>query len=98
MYGSGLESMIFPYLLFGIASLLISLAGFLLIGIAIARAAGGRSGGQPPSASGTQPNHTFLWRLLVALAMFKGGQHAGSAELGARQSAINAGFDPTPRS
>jgi hypothetical protein len=97
----GLESMIGLAFLFGILSLFVPIGFFVLISliaVAIVRLAGG---GQPPAPPGAQPNRGLLWRLLAAAAMAQGrhpgaGQ-PGSIELGARQDAINAGFDPTPR-
>jgi hypothetical protein len=99
---TGFESMIGLAFLFGIFSPFLSIGFVVLIFVAIVHLVGrGRSGGQPPAATGAPSNRVLLWRLLAAAAMAQGrhpgaGQ-PGSAELGARQDAINAGFDPTPR-
>ena len=96
-----LESMIGLAFLVGILWLFVWIGFFVLIAVMIVRLAGrDRSGGQPPGAPGAQPNRGLLW-LLTILAMAQGRQpgagQPGSAELGARQSAIDAGIDPTPR-
>ncbi len=97
---TGFESMIGLAILFGILSLFVSIGFFVLIAVALARATGRRSGGQPRGQQGAQPNRALLWQLLgaaMAQGRHPGGGQPGSAELSARQSAINAGFDPTPR-
>jgi uncharacterized membrane protein YphA (DoxX/SURF4 family) len=99
---TGFESMIGLAFLFGIFSLFVSIAFFVLIAVVIVRLVGGRSGGQPSATPGAQPNRSLLVQLLTFAALAQGRPSgagpAGGAGLGARQDAINAGFDPTSKS
>ena len=97
---TGFENLIWMFILLGMLPLIAFLAIAVVFVVVVVRA---MKGPQPPTGPDAIPNGSMPWQMVLAMLMTQdlrpGGTSGqpGPAELGARQSMIDARVDPTPR-